>query len=136
MKYYAVAVGRQTGVVESWDEAKALVIGFKGAIHKAFATREAALEFVQLHGSQSTSPKPVQIQLNPISVPNGTQNRPGEARQSHSDASDRDRSHPPGRGTRPQSRNGGNIRWNNRQQTMRKQQRHTELALSLNVSVV
>lgn len=41
-KFYSVAVGRETGVFESWSEAEALVKGFPGAMFKGFPTREEA----------------------------------------------------------------------------------------------
>ncbi|KAH7127411.1 hypothetical protein EDB81DRAFT_141525 [Dactylonectria macrodidyma] len=136
MKFYAVAVGRETGIFETWDKTSLLVTGFKGAIHKAFSTREAALEFLQLHGSQSAAPKPFKITTKPISIPNETQTPPVEARRSRSDAGNGDRTGPPGRKPWPQSRNGGAGRSYNHHQTKRKPQSHTELALNLKVSVV
>ncbi|MFM1543652.1 ribonuclease H family protein [Helcococcus ovis] len=45
-KYYAVRVGRKTGVFSTWDECSKQVIGFKGAIYKSFLTKEAAQNFV------------------------------------------------------------------------------------------
>ena len=35
-KSYAVRIGRQTGIFESWDECKKQVIGFSGAEYKSF----------------------------------------------------------------------------------------------------
>ena len=35
-KYYAVKAGRNTGIFETWDEAKEEVHGFKNAIYKSF----------------------------------------------------------------------------------------------------
>ncbi|MFM1572664.1 RNase H [Helcococcus ovis] len=45
-KYYAVRVGRKTGIFSTWDECSKQVIGFKGAIYKSFLTKEAAQNFV------------------------------------------------------------------------------------------
>lgn len=45
-KYYAVKVGRKTGVFESWDECKSAVSGFSGAAYKSFTNREDAIDFV------------------------------------------------------------------------------------------
>ena len=45
-RYYAVATGLQTGIYNSWDECAPQVVGVKGAIHKSFATREQAEEFM------------------------------------------------------------------------------------------
>ena len=36
MKYYAVKVGRVSGIYSSWDECKAQVDGYVGAIFKSF----------------------------------------------------------------------------------------------------
>ena len=41
-KYYVVWVGARPGVYETWDEAKAQIVGFPGAKYKSFPTREAA----------------------------------------------------------------------------------------------
>ncbi len=41
-KYYAVRVGREPGIYESWDECSAQVNGFKGAEYKSFKTRDEA----------------------------------------------------------------------------------------------
>ncbi|KAK3369639.1 hypothetical protein B0T24DRAFT_681637 [Lasiosphaeria ovina] len=46
-KYYAVAVGREVGVFDTWEETRALVTGFKDNFHKSFPTREAAEAFVR-----------------------------------------------------------------------------------------
>ena len=35
-KFYAVRIGRQTGIFESWDECKKQVTGFSGAEYKSF----------------------------------------------------------------------------------------------------
>lgn len=37
MKYYAVKVGRNVGIYESWDECKVQVLGFEGAEYKSFS---------------------------------------------------------------------------------------------------
>ncbi len=49
-KYYAIKAGRKPGVYETWDEAKAQVAGFKGAVYKSFPTREEAEEFAKDDG--------------------------------------------------------------------------------------
>ncbi|RSL99810.1 hypothetical protein CEP52_009474 [Fusarium oligoseptatum] len=53
MKYYAVAIGRITGVFETWDETKSQVNGYSGARHKSFKSREEAQEFVNQHKIES-----------------------------------------------------------------------------------
>lgn len=44
--YYAVRVGKNPGIYTSWDDCKAQVIGYKGAIYKGFAEKTAAEEFM------------------------------------------------------------------------------------------
>ena len=46
-KFYAIAVGRKTGVFPSWEEARVHVDGFVGAKHKSFATIEDAQRYVR-----------------------------------------------------------------------------------------
>ena len=45
-KYYAVAVGHQLGIFNSWCECEAQVKGFKGAKFKSFASKAEAENFV------------------------------------------------------------------------------------------
>ena len=45
-KYYSVAVGRKTGVYESWSETEAQVKGFPGAKFKGFSTRKEAEDWL------------------------------------------------------------------------------------------
>lgn len=45
-KFYAVLEGKKTGIYNSWDECKAQVIGFKGAIYKSFENLEEAENFI------------------------------------------------------------------------------------------
>ncbi len=49
-KYYAIKVGRKPGIYTTWDEAKAQVAGFKGAIYKSFPTMEEAQAFAKDDG--------------------------------------------------------------------------------------
>lgn len=35
-KYYAVKVGEKTGIYETWEECKANVDGYPGALYKSF----------------------------------------------------------------------------------------------------
>ncbi|MGD9248245.1 MAG: viroplasmin family protein, partial [Desulfobacteraceae bacterium] len=49
-KYYAVAVGRATGIFTRWfgdGGAEALVRGYTGAVYKGFPTIEEARAFMQ-----------------------------------------------------------------------------------------
>lgn len=46
-KYYAVAKGKVPGIYSTWDECKAMVDGFSGAVYKSFKTKEEALLFIE-----------------------------------------------------------------------------------------
>lgn len=46
VKYYAVRVGLNPGIYNSWDACKEQVYGFNGAIYKSFSTIEEASKFV------------------------------------------------------------------------------------------
>ena len=52
--YYAVKKGAKPGVYDSWDDCKAQVTGFKGAIYKKFANKADAEAFVTDGGSVSS----------------------------------------------------------------------------------
>jgi ribonuclease HI len=45
-KYYAVKIGEKPGIYRSWDECKAVVSGYPGAIYKSFKTLAEANEFM------------------------------------------------------------------------------------------
>jgi viroplasmin and RNaseH domain-containing protein len=45
-KFYAVKVGRKTGVYETWAECQIQISGFSGAVYKGFSTREEAVAFI------------------------------------------------------------------------------------------
>lgn len=46
MKYYAVKVGKKTGLFSTWDECKENITEFKGAVYKSFSNKEDALDFL------------------------------------------------------------------------------------------
>lgn len=54
-KFYAVRIGRVPGVYSTWDEAKAQVDGFKGAVHASFTTKEEATAFMEAEGNSKSS---------------------------------------------------------------------------------
>lgn len=56
MKYYAVRKGRTTGILNSWEECKKSVIGFKGAEYKSFASIEDAKNFINPAKSSHSLP--------------------------------------------------------------------------------
>ena len=47
-KYYAVRIGREPGIYLTWDDCKAQVDKFPGAIYKSFKTMEEAEKFAGL----------------------------------------------------------------------------------------
>lgn len=46
MKYYAVKAGKTTGIFTNWDDTKASVNGFSGAVYKRFTTEKEALDYL------------------------------------------------------------------------------------------
>lgn len=46
-KFYAVKVGREPGIYNSWDDCKKMVDGFKNASYKSFKTKEEAEAFIE-----------------------------------------------------------------------------------------
>ena len=46
-KYYTVWQGHQSGVYKSWEECKAQIHGFEGAVYKSFPTLEMAQEALE-----------------------------------------------------------------------------------------
>jgi len=47
-KYYAVAKGKTPGIYFTWDDCKAQIDHFSGAVYKGFATLEEAEAFIEL----------------------------------------------------------------------------------------
>ena len=45
-KVYAVRKGKATGIFYTWDECKAAVDGFSGAVYKGFFTEEEARTYL------------------------------------------------------------------------------------------
>lgn len=52
MKYYAVRVGRKSGIYHTWEDCKAQVIGFAGAEYKKFENLSAAKEFMNFFSEE------------------------------------------------------------------------------------
>ena len=46
MKFYAVRVGKKTGIFPTWEECREQVEGFYGAEYKSFSTKEDALNYL------------------------------------------------------------------------------------------
>lgn len=55
MKYYAVRVGRQPGIYETWSECREQVEKYSGAKHKSFEDRAAAEAYI----AQQEEPVPI-----------------------------------------------------------------------------
>lgn len=56
MKYYAVKNGRKSGIYTTWEQCKAQVEGFSGAVYKSFSTQQEALDYLndyQVSGSKA-----------------------------------------------------------------------------------
>jgi len=51
-KYYAVKVGKTTGVFETWEECEESVKGFPGALYKSFKEKADAYEYMGWEGKQ------------------------------------------------------------------------------------
>ena len=51
--YYAVRIGKTPGIYKTWEDCKAQVIGYKGAIYKGFVEKQDAEDF--LRGELSAS---------------------------------------------------------------------------------
>lgn len=45
-KFYAVKVGRETGIFTSWDDCKKQVMGYKGAVYKSFPSKAEAEQYL------------------------------------------------------------------------------------------
>ena len=52
MKYYAVKVGRETGIYTSWEEAEKLVKGYSDAKYKSFKTKKDADHYMKDGGRE------------------------------------------------------------------------------------
>ena len=52
---YAVAKGHQTGVFMSWEECRAQVNGYTGAVFKKFTSPDEAQAFIDSHSSNQSS---------------------------------------------------------------------------------
>lgn len=55
-KVYAVKVGRQTGIFNTWEECEAQVKGFSGAQYKSFKTVEDAKEYLGIPVVEEATP--------------------------------------------------------------------------------
>lgn len=50
-KFYAVKTGLKPGIYTNWDDCKANVLGFSGAVYKSFLTKEEAETYMGTTGS-------------------------------------------------------------------------------------
>ena len=46
-KFYAVAIGRDTGVFYNWPDCQTSVIGYSGAVYKFFRTEQEVTTFYE-----------------------------------------------------------------------------------------
>ena len=53
--FYAVKVGKNTGIFKTWAECSDSVTGFNGAVYKGFATQEEAEEFLKVSKDKNNS---------------------------------------------------------------------------------
>lgn len=53
-KYYAVKVGKTPGIYYSWDDCKANVSGYTGALYKSFKTIKEANDYMGIHGENNS----------------------------------------------------------------------------------
>lgn len=60
-KYYAVKRGLKTGIFRTWEECKASVNGYSGAVYKSFKTEEEAERF--LHDEEQDSGIPGFVEI-------------------------------------------------------------------------
>lgn len=51
-KYYAVKVGKKTGIFDNWDECKENVTGYPGALYKSFKNISEAYQYMGWEGAQ------------------------------------------------------------------------------------
>ncbi|MBE5926666.1 MAG: reverse transcriptase-like protein [Lachnospiraceae bacterium] len=65
-KYYAVKIGKTPGIYYTWDDCKAQVEGYKGAVYKGFASIEEADAFINMDASVSVKAD------NFLEIPKGT----------------------------------------------------------------
>lgn len=65
MKYYAVKVGKETGIYTSWDKAEKFVKGYAGAKYKSFRTRKDAEQYMNDDDKGSSVPLGKQTALEP-----------------------------------------------------------------------
>ncbi len=55
-KYYAVKAGKTPGVYLTWEECKAQVDGYAGALHKSFSSMEEARRYVNGNAGEASVP--------------------------------------------------------------------------------
>ena len=52
-KFYAVAVGRETGIFRSWAQTESLVKGFRGSKYKSFQSLSLAQQYLDQHTTEN-----------------------------------------------------------------------------------
>jgi ribonuclease HI len=61
MKYYAVSVGRNVGIYNTWDECSKNIIGISGAKFKSFERKEDAEKFISTYRNTSENLEEIPI---------------------------------------------------------------------------
>lgn len=54
-KYYAVKIGKQTGIYETWDDCKEQINGYKNAKYKSFVNKTDALDYLNNDSAKDKS---------------------------------------------------------------------------------
>ncbi|MCM1135376.1 MAG: ribonuclease H family protein [Clostridium sp.] len=67
-KYYAVKVGLETGIFDTWEACRASVHGYSGAEYKSFKTREEALAYLGAEENSFEGGALKEIKINGIST--------------------------------------------------------------------
>lgn len=68
-KYYAVRVGRNTGIYDNWSDAKDQVHGYPNAIYQSFKTLQEAEAFLNSQAEQAKPHTPASTEMEPVEDP-------------------------------------------------------------------
>ena len=98
VKYYAVAVGKKTGIYTKWDECKAMVHGFPGAVYKSFKTPEEAEAFLKSAPARAGEAHAGSVQQKATPAAARQKAAPGAAQQKATPGAAQQKSAPAGSG--------------------------------------
>ncbi len=71
-KYYAVAKGKTPGIYFTWNDCKAQVEGFSGAVYKSFSTVSEAEDFISQRTGMSENPQQVSTDAHLVAYVDGS----------------------------------------------------------------